>query len=140
MLDSHPLNRKRSASTASIGDPDKDSKRTKLEITLETRLAELQKSVSKICNEWEPFAPYGFMNDTRKLRDKFNGLSLNEVEEYITGYGLKAALSILKLFEAILEEPLPPIMDSEELELTKEAHERMIDYVKDVRAHLTGQF
>ncbi|PVG00171.1 hypothetical protein CPB86DRAFT_755649 [Serendipita vermifera] len=137
MSERHSSNKKRSASAAGMGPPDKEPKKTKMDIALETRLVTLQNFVSEIYDAWKPVAPDGFIGDMYRMRDHIRALNPNVVGQYVKGYGLRNDLSVLKMHEANLNDPLPPI-DSGKLEAAKELRQRMLEYVAEVRALLVA--
>lgn len=130
---------KRTASTAGINHSDKDpvAKRTKLEAALETKLAELQQTVASFVVEWKEIAPE-FVDAMIVLRDELKKLTPNTVNEYIKGRGLKDTLWMLQSHERKINKPLHSV-EPEDLEFIKQGHERILDYIAEVRTRLTGR-
>jgi hypothetical protein len=136
-------NRKRSASTAGMGPPEKESttKKPKLDTALEATLTKLKQVLhpDNLVLEWADYDPGLFMDEMRRMGREINALNLDTVGEYITD-GLDADLRMLDHQEIGLGRRVDPnSVKAEYLELAQGVHKDMIKYVARVRARLTGQ-
>jgi hypothetical protein len=137
-------NRKRRASTAGMGPPDKQSmtKKTKLDTALETRLTELKQVLhpDELSQPWKVYDPGDFMDEMRRIGRKINALTLDTVGNYITNGSLEANLSALDIQDIELRRPVDPeSVKAEYLEFAQRIRQQMINYVERVRTGLNGQ-
>jgi hypothetical protein len=104
--------RKRSASTAGMGPPDKKSakKKKKLETKLGVTLTRLQQVLGPgtLILGWKKYDPDCFVEEMRRMGDQINALTPRLVEDYVTDGRLKDDLDALDIQEEDLKRPVDP--------------------------------
>jgi hypothetical protein len=129
--------KKRKASGRSTMDPPPKRKMT----ALETKLAELRNILNDLPPEWEPYDPGYFMDEMRRLQNRFNEMSANMIGEYLARGSVDVDIWCLKEQEAnLVDAPITPSITSNLLGRTQQARSLMLAHVKQVRACLDGQF
>ncbi|CAG8741365.1 5047_t:CDS:2, partial [Acaulospora colombiana] len=138
----HSINRKRSASAVETDSPEGPTmKRPRLDTIPGIKLAKLQQLVSQFSqqsNDWEKFAPDGFIKEMTLRYNQIMGLTAETVEEFIKGGGLEQCNNALRYYGDKLRNPFVPT-SLEDKERGQEAYEQMDKYVNDFVSLLTDE-
>jgi hypothetical protein len=110
---------------------------------LESRLTELRGILNNLSPSWSRYDPDCFMEEMRRLRQFFNNITPNQIEQYIEDGMSKTDLNVLEIQEGDLENALKdatntPSIGSQPIKRSQSVHQSMLTYLKRVQRGLKG--